>query len=242
MQSLTEFIAIILLVYYLDEKFFMKYPIVAFTTLLTVTLATSSVVYADEQGDKQAIIEAYRALKTAVERKDVNQVYAYYAPEYTLIRQNGKLLNLEQSRQDTQQYFQTIRQINVHDEIKQIQINGQTATVIGIGYSSAIISNPKNPQVPVPVSAVSQYQDIWKRTSSGWKVISTHVLNQNVAVGQQQSSQGNRQKLTPEQRQLLIEQEQMLLNQMIRNGEMQRNMFNCMNGIGYKCGDSIITP
>lgn len=121
------------------EKLFMKQPIIGFTTLLTATLAMTSVVCADEQADKQAIMKVYRASNEAVQRKDVNQVYADYAPEYTSIDQNGKLRNLEQSRQQTQQFFQTTRQINVQDEIKQIQINGQTATVMGVGYMSAII-------------------------------------------------------------------------------------------------------
>jgi len=219
----------------------MKQPIVAFSALLTATLAMTNVVYADEQADKQAIIKAYRTMNAAVERKDINQAYANHAPEYTLIGQNGKLMNLEQSRQMTQQNFKTIRQINVHHEIQQIQINGQTATVIGIGYTSAIISNPKNPQVSVPYSSVSQYQDIWKRTPGGWKAISTHVLQENVARGQQ-PSQVTRQNLTPQQQQLLDQQQMMLWNQRLTNMQMQTNMFNCMNGVGYNCGNSIITP
>ncbi|RCJ21753.1 hypothetical protein A6S26_23585 [Nostoc sp. ATCC 43529] len=219
----------------------MKQTIVAFSTLLTATLAMTNVVYADEQADKQSIIKAYRTMNAAVERKDINQAYANHAPEYTLIRQNGKLINLEQLRQMAQQNFKTIRQINVHHEIQQIQINGQTATVISIAYTSAIISNPKNPQVPIPFSSVSQYQDIWKRTPGGWKAISTNVLQENVARGQQ-SSQVNRQNFTPEQRQLLDQQQMMLWNQRLRDMEMQRNMFNCMNGLGYNCGNSIITP
>lgn len=204
----------------------MRQPAIAFTALLATTLAMTNVVYADEQADKQAIMEAYRAYDAAIERKDVNQVFADYAPEYTLIRQNGKLINLEQSRQETRQYFQTLRQINVNNEIKEIQINGQTATVIGIRYTSAIISNPKNPQVPVPYSSVGQYQDIWKRTPGGWKLISTHVLNQNVAGGQQ-SSQVNRRKLTPAQEQIEI----LRYQQMIRTNNNATCMFS-----GFSCG------
>jgi hypothetical protein len=82
----------------------MKHPIIGFTTLLTATLIMTSVVYADEQADKQAsadfrawqqaekqaiteaeraekqaITEAERAINAAVEPKDVNQVFADYA-------------------------------------------------------------------------------------------------------------------------------------------------------------------
>ncbi len=218
----------------------MKQPIIGFTTLLTATLAMTSVVYASEQADKQAIMKAYGAMNAAVGRKDVNQMYADYAPEFTLIEQNGKLINLEQSRQMSQQFLQNTRQINVHDEIKQIQINGQTATVMGTGYTSAIGSNPKNPQVLVPFSSVSQYQDIWKRTPSGWKLISTHVLQSN--IGGQQASQVNRNNLSPAQRQSLEEMEIRRLERSMEGMRDLQNMRNCMNGLGYNCGRSIFDP
>lgn len=218
----------------------MKQPIIGFTTLLTATLTMTSVVYADEQADKQAIMKAYGAYDAAVERKDVNQVYADHAPEFTFIDQNGKLINLERSRQMSQQFLQNTRQINIHNEIKQIQINGQTATVIGTGYISAIGSNPKNPQVLVPFSSVSQYQDIWKRTPGGWKLISTHVLQSN--VGGQQASQVNLQKLTPAQRQSLEGMRVIGVEQSIEGMRTLQNMRNCMNGLGYNCGRSIFDP
>lgn len=93
----------------------MRQPAIAFTTLLATTLAMTNVVYADEQADKQAIMEAYRALNAAIERKDVNQLFADHAPEYTLIDRNGKLTNLEQQRREWRQYIQTVRQIKVND-------------------------------------------------------------------------------------------------------------------------------
>ncbi|NMG21039.1 nuclear transport factor 2 family protein [Brasilonema bromeliae] len=223
----------------------MRLPAITFTTLLATTFAMTSVVYADEQADKQAIMKAYAAYNAAIERKDVNQIFADYAPEFTIIRPNGKLTNLEQERQQTQNDFKNIRQIKAHDEIKQIQINGQTATVIGIGYTSAIGSNPNNPQVPVPFSNVSQYQDIWKRTPGGWKLISTHVLQSN--VNGQQASQVNENNLTPAQRQSLAEMKRRYMQGreremqgIIEDMRMRNNMMNCMNGVGYGCGSSII--
>lgn len=203
----------------------MRQPAIAFTTLLATTLAMTNVVYADEQADKQAIMKASRAFDAAIERKDVNQAFADRAPEYTLIDRNGKLTNLEQNRQGWRQSFQTIRQINLNNEIKQIQINGQTATVISIEYRSVIISNPKNPQVPVRYSGVGQYQHIWKRTPGGWKLLNTNVL-QYTATGQQ-SSQANRRKLTPAQELIKIMQYQ----QMMRFN----NNATCMAS-GFSCG------
>lgn len=176
----------------------MKQPILAFTTMLTVTLAISSVANANEQTDKQALLEAYRTIEVGSQRKDFNQVFSVYAPEYTGVSLDKKVSNLEQTRQNTQRNLQYIRKINmIRHEHKQIQINGQTATVLGIGYLSAIVSNPKNPQVTAPMSGVWQYQDTWKRTPGGWKITNSHTLQQNVAVGRPQGIQMNNANLNP---------------------------------------------
>ncbi|NMG06589.1 nuclear transport factor 2 family protein [Brasilonema sp. UFV-L1] len=174
----------------------MKQPVLAIT-LLAATVFITNVAYADEQTDKQAIIEAYRKYDAAIERKDINQTFADYAPEFTIVRLNGKLTNLKQERQQTQKSFQNVRQIKVHNEIKQIQINGQTATVIGVGHSKAIISNSKNPQVPVPYSSISQYQDSWKRTNSGWKLISNRVLQQRANLRRNNQRSNNQIRRSP---------------------------------------------
>ncbi|MHC5597882.1 MAG: nuclear transport factor 2 family protein, partial [Nostoc sp.] len=113
-------------------------------------------------------------------RKDLNQAFSVYAPEFTQVEVDGKVSKLDQIRQFWQQNLPKIRQINVMRE-NQIQINGQTATVLGTGYQTAIVSNPKNPQVPVPRYAVFQYQDTWKRTNLGWKATNAHLLQSNVA-------------------------------------------------------------
>ncbi|MHC5773191.1 nuclear transport factor 2 family protein [Nostoc sp.] len=161
----------------------MRQPAIAFTTLLATTLAMTNVVYANEQADKQAIIESYRTLDAGIQRKNLNQAVSVYAPEFTQVEMDGKVRNLEQIRKDWQQNVPNIRQIQVMRE-QRIKINGQTATVVGTGYQSAIFSNPNNPQVPIPVSTVFQYQDTWKRTNSGWKATNARILQSNTASGQ----------------------------------------------------------
>jgi hypothetical protein len=218
-----------------------KQPALILTTLLATTLALNTNVYADEQSDKQEIIKAYRAINTAIEQKNINQLFANYAPDFTIIRIDGRLTNLEKERQETQRNFQNIRQINVHDDIKEIKINGQKAKVVGIGYSTLIISDPRNNQVSIPFAMVSKYQDIWKRRKNKWKLISTHILELNTAIVQQ-ASHVSRQKLTPQEEQLINQQEMMKLQNMLENMGMQLNMINCINNFGYQCGNSPITP
>ena len=203
----------------------MRQPAIAFTALLATTFAMTSVVYADEQADKQAIIEATRTLDDGIQRKNLNQAFSIYAPEFTQVEIDGKVRNLEQIRKDTQQFFQKIRQVQTIRE-EQITINGQTATVVGTGYQTGIWPNPNNPQVPIPVFTVFQYQDTWKRTNSGWKATNARILQSN-NFGGQQSSQVNRRKLTPAQEQIEI----MRYQQMMRFN----NNATCMM-TGFSCG------
>lgn len=132
---------------------------------------------ASKQADKQAIIQVYQAMNAAIERKDINQLYSHYAPEYSSIGLDGRSTNLQQQSQEIQKFFQILSKIKARSEFKQIQISGQTATVVGVGYISGILTDPKNPQVYKPISLESTSQDIWKRTSSGWKLTNTHTLS-----------------------------------------------------------------
>lgn len=162
----------------------MKQPILAMS-LLTATLAVSGIAYADEQSDKQAIIKAYRTMDAAIERKNLNQAFSVVAPEFTYVDLDGKVKNLAQIRKEYQQLFPRVRQMKTAREYTKIQIKGQTATVLGIGYQSVLISDPKNPQVSVPANAVLQFQDTWKRTRGGWKTTNSRLLQQNITVREQ---------------------------------------------------------
>jgi len=63
----------------------MKRSVLALTTLLTATLALSSVARADEQTDELAIRQAYHALIIAAFREpyNVDRQLAYYTPGFT---------------------------------------------------------------------------------------------------------------------------------------------------------------
>jgi len=161
-----------------------KQPILAMS-LLTATLAVSGIAYADEQSDKQAIIKAYRTMDAAFERKNLNQALSVYAPEFTSVDVDGKVENLAQIRQKNQQLLPHVRQIKTTREYKKIQIKGQTATVLGIGYLTVVVSDPKNPQVSATGNGVVHFQDTWKRTRGGWKTTNSRLLQENITVREQ---------------------------------------------------------
>lgn len=148
--------------------------------------------------DQQQIIEAYRIIAVGIKNRDVNLAHSVYAPEFTQIETNGAVINFEQSRQAFQQDTQNIHQVvGAYFNFKQIQVNGSTATVIGTGNQTRVAVFRKNAPprfdpalVPgyveisydyVPLSIVYEFQETWKRTSSGWKLTNARILNSNVA-------------------------------------------------------------
>lgn len=152
------------------------------TALVAMTVIFSGVASANEATDKQAIINAYQDIDAAFGRKDIDRFFSYLAPEYIRIGPEGNLITLKLQRQQKQDFLKRVRKIKVHDEIKQIQISEQTATVIGVGNYTGTITDLQNPQVTKPFSMELIYQDIWKHTIYGWKIVRTHTLSHTIWI------------------------------------------------------------
>lgn len=123
--------------------------------------------------DQQAIIEAYRTIEYGFRSRDLNHAFSVYAPGFTQVGLDGKVTNLEQMRRNWQQNFPNIRQAIVYYQFKQIQINGATATVLGIGNQILIVPYSMNSQgfasAMVSVDAVFQFQETYHALQVGGK-------------------------------------------------------------------------
>lgn len=222
----------------------MKKSIIAFTTLLAATLPIN-VCYAGQQmsdqelknimrrgvnqmvynANKELIIKAYQKYFAATERRDVNQIFEIFAPNFRSIGIDGKITNLAQQRQMAQINYPNARNIKVSYKIEQIQIKGNMATARGFARYNGSVISPQNSQILVPYSYVYQYQDTWKYTSSGWKIISNRILQEKL-VGGLQPSQANtnvNRPLTDAEEALLFEQQAELLRIQIQAAEDLRN-------------------
>lgn len=139
---------------------------------------------------KATFANIYKTLDAALERKDVNQYYSYFAPEYTRVGLDEKIVNLKVERQQVKEFLQKASQIKADSQIKKITGSGQTVTVVGVINLKAIITDPQSPQVTKPYSTESTFQETWKSTNSGWKLLISRTLSlKNTDTGV--ANQGN---------------------------------------------------
>lgn len=125
--------------------------------------------------DQQAIIQAYQFIAFGYKDKDVNKIFYFHAPNFTLF-EDGELVNLEQCRQNTLRDFKRINQVvSSNYNFKEIEVSSSTATVFGTGHINTIAFGTR------PLSIVFQFRDTWRRTTSGeWKAISSRILQRDI--------------------------------------------------------------
>lgn len=111
----------------------MRQHAIGFTAVLATILAMTNVVYADEQADKQAIMQADRAYDAAVERKDVNQIYPDYTPVYTVLEENV-IWGKQPSQVNRKKLTPTQEQIEIMRYQQMIRTNNN-ATCMLTGFS-----------------------------------------------------------------------------------------------------------
>lgn len=133
--------------------------------------------------DQQAIIQAYRTMKDGLWNRNINQAFSVCSPKFTNVMPNKEVKNLEQIRSEWQQAIPKLFQIILSYRSGQIQINGTTATVLGIEdlYQNFPDPQKNSPHAYSSVTTVTQFQDTWKRTPSGWKLTNRRTLQQNAS-------------------------------------------------------------
>lgn len=123
------------------------------------------------------IVRAYASISAGVEGRNINQIFAYAAPEYIWTQTNGKTRNLPQTIQETSGFLQNTSNIKFRMKISSISYGGQFATVSGTVYHSGF-----DRQANSSYSLERKFQDTWQRTNNGWTWISQRDLSQNIAV------------------------------------------------------------
>jgi hypothetical protein len=196
----------------MDELKMMKKGIFALASLITIPLVIhSGFVRADGSADYmlncpprefercwskyqankntewQNIKNTYNAMLNACSRKDMYQCFADFAPDYQVKQLNGTLINLQQLRQYTQQLWQQTSQYRESAYIIRRDVGREYAKVMGIEYIDATIPGSGN------LRQESTFEQTWRRTSNGWKLVYAKVLDQKVSRGGQSPRQANSQ-------------------------------------------------
>jgi hypothetical protein len=122
------------------------------------------------------IVRAYNRISAGIESKNINQVFAYAAPEYIWTETNGRTRNLQQTIQETSVFLQNTNNIKFRIKVSSISYSEPFATVSGTVYLSGF-----DRQANSSYSLERKFQDTWQGTGSGWTWISQRDLSQNIA-------------------------------------------------------------
>ncbi len=142
--------------------------------------------------NQQAIIAGYQTMKEGLWNRNINQIFSVCSPNYTAVMPDGKVKSLQQIRGEWQQVMPKLYQIIFSYKFQQIQINGATATVLGIENRYMNFPDPQkdSPYAYSSISGVHQFRDIWKYSSNGWKLTSRLILQETASRSKPQSSGG----------------------------------------------------
>jgi Domain of unknown function (DUF4440) len=171
-----------------------KQSIFTLTTLVTTSLISSNVAYADQKSDVQEIHNKYKASMDAevvTRNYDVDRVLADYAPNYTENRSDGKVYNRAQVRQallnfHNSTYGSYVTAIKMSNY--QYKVIGQTIILRYNQKTDRLVygHNSTNDLTRFPSTAIGSYEDTWQRQGSGWKLVNSRTLQQKVSYGQPQ--------------------------------------------------------
>jgi hypothetical protein len=132
---------------------------------------------------QQAIIAGYQTMREGLWNRNINQTFSVYSPQYTAVSPDGKVKSLKQIRDEWQQIMPKLYQLIFSYKFQQIQINGATATVLGIENQYINFPDPQknSPYAYSSVSGVTQFRDTWKYTSNGWKLTNRRILQETAS-------------------------------------------------------------
>jgi ketosteroid isomerase-like protein len=144
--------------------------------------ATIELAQASPKQVKQAIVETYKAIDDALTQGDVKRYGSFIAPEYTSTLPDKSVKNRQQMLQKTTENFRVFRQLKVQTQLKQVKIDGKTATVNGVMNIRAVATNPDNPQETRAFAAQQSFQDVLHLIGQEWKVVTSRTLSQKNQV------------------------------------------------------------
>ena len=196
--------------------------------ILTTLLATG-VSWADEKGSVIASLTAvYEQASRAFENKDLDKSLVIYdAATYRYQDAKGETQTLAKYREDWRAQMPLFRNIHVEFKIQDVQ---GSAGQLRVQYQQRITLELdgkalKHPGLWIPLTLARAGDDTWQHQGGTWRVVKTHVLQEQQTIDQQWLA-----KQTQQYGDALKEMRQ-------TNRDFQHSL-NCMQGIGYGCSSS----
>ncbi len=121
---------------------------------------------------RKAIVALYKSVDVAFANKNIDQLFSYFAPNFTFFNIDETVLNRQQFRQRTIEYWQLTGIPKVRHEVKQIQDSNGTMSVVVVTYFGSEKNLKDN-----------ECKDVLKLTNHGWEIISRRMVgSSNIGI------------------------------------------------------------
>lgn len=124
----------------------------------------------------------YSSLLASCSRRDLNACFAHVAPEFQIRGSDGQVYDFKSHRQNIRNNWQQMGEYQASAYIVSRDVGRDSAIVTGIEYADFTLPKSNN---PAPMRSESNFEQTWKRTSNGWKLVYIRFSDQKVyAKGQ----------------------------------------------------------
>lgn len=144
-------------------------------------LHVSGPARADEKTDRHALEAIYAKVDQAIKNKDVKSIRAYMTEDFSLKRQDGKVLNRNESLDSIEQSLGQLGEIHSStttiNDLKEVE---GTAVADTTQVLKARIDGPDNKSHELVATAKSR--DTWSQTEHGWMIKRSEDLGQSATM------------------------------------------------------------
>jgi ketosteroid isomerase-like protein len=157
-------------------------PVVAVLAMCLVSmLSVSGPARADEKEARHALETIYAKVDEATKNKDVKSIRAYMAEDFSLKRQDGKVLNRNQSLDSIEQSLGQLGEIHSSTTtINNLKEAEGTTVAETTQVLKATIDGPDNKSHELVATARSR--DTWSQTEHGWMIKQSEELGQSAMM------------------------------------------------------------
>jgi ketosteroid isomerase-like protein len=157
-----------------------------FVTSLTISLlvVVTSTTQADPKEEaREAIQRAYNRMDAALDNKDLDTHFSFYARDYIEMSTKGEQKSLGEARRETSRIFAdpNFKHIKAITTIEKFTLDGDTATVFTKSMSTAIGVNPQT-RAQSTIVSTARGRDTWVKRNGRWLATQHNGLGAEVTV------------------------------------------------------------
>jgi hypothetical protein len=116
---------------------------------------------------RQAILQQYRRMETALAKKDINEAVKICLPNAQFKSKNMPTVNVEQWKQMAAQTLPSFQSLKISTRIDSLKVKGNEATVEISQIMEAKVNNPQTNKVSI-LRSEQKSRDIWMKSGPGW--------------------------------------------------------------------------